>query len=387
MLLKYRYLFLSLLFISSGFLEYTGGQETYHTFGLNPLLFPFILSLSILSTYTIHSLIKKSTLIKNNTSILFIKHSAYFILTTLLVYKVQKAVEFSIGKSYFDSSYASYTSFIFPLLSLLFKQFKPYFINTLSFLGLLFFTLLCIRTLPFYLRTSHYENTTAYPNNKPHIIWVIFDESDYDYIFTMKKEYTLDNINWLRHHSVFATEAFSPARDTVASIPALLTGEILSGVKRTLLGHIKIQLKNHQEWIYYPEKNNFFTRLKADGLSISLLGFHHPYCSQFKHLDFCSAYHLTDYKWPQHLHDYQMLFSYYLRFINPFISSSENNWEYGFTIVTEKLINELSILLDRKDNLSFIHLNLPHAPSIWSKNHWLFMDSGDLKKWLDSEML
>ena len=147
------------------------------------------------------------------------------------------------------------------------------------------------------------------------VVWVIFDESDYNRMYGAEAPAApeLTNFARLARSAVFATNANSPAGSTLYSIPALLAGR-----------------------------------------TASVLGFYHPYCKLFT-LQRCDSF-----PWPQVGGWTPALWGNAPVFLSNMVGSAY------FGEVTENLLRLLPEYLARDDALTFVHLNLPHLPASYA---------------------
>jgi len=127
-------------------------------------------------------------------------------------------------------------------------------------------------------RISDYENFQVNldgtkKNQKVFIL--LFDEFD-QFIFNKNYE-KFTNIKKFYETSYVNKNLYSPAKFTMDSIPAILTG---NSTKRTIIknGNLYFQnLKNEQ--IQFNHENSLFN---IDNISYSIFGFYHPYCKILK---------------------------------------------------------------------------------------------------------
>jgi hypothetical protein len=203
------------------------------------------------------------------------------------------------------------------------------------------------------------------------VVWVIFDEMDYGLAFGANRDAAtrLPNFDRLASYAVDATEAYTPGRDTLYSIPALLTGTALSGVAfdhRNMLNLIDQHGKTHA----FTATNSLFARLPGGVGSASVLGFYHPYCKVFPDLQSCHSTYLGNAgRW----FDSLTFFSEAV-----FSASRHSNWAMQYLPewllfefdpmfrATSELLSRLDGTLEnQRSSLDFIHLNLPHLPNAY----------------------
>jgi hypothetical protein len=110
------------------------------------------------------------------------------------------------------------------------------------------------------------------------VIWIIFDELDQRMMFGARPaRIHVTAFNRLRAESIHADHVKTPALDTALSIPALLTGQLVTDVKLNT-SKLFIKSKSCPEWKDFNSVPNLFSRARAAGFNTAVSGWHHPYC-------------------------------------------------------------------------------------------------------------
>jgi hypothetical protein len=203
------------------------------------------------------------------------------------------------------------------------------------------------------------------------VVWVIFDELDY--ALSLGKdaglESRLPNFSRLAAHAVSATDAYSPGRDTLYSIPALLTGSAISGM--TIAPYNKLNLLDQQgRTLPFGTQNSLFARLPGGPQSASVLGFYHPYCKVFPTLQACHSTYLGNAgRWFDSLTFFSDAIFSILRRLKWSAQYMPEFLLFQFDPMYRVSRNELArldaTLANRRSSLDFIHLNLPHLPNVY----------------------
>jgi hypothetical protein len=193
------------------------------------------------------------------------------------------------------------------------------------------------------------------------VVWIIFDELDYRRIFTDREPgLDLPHFDWLARRSVNAINANSPANATLYSVPALLTGIPLggNGVHIAKPASLVIETSDATN-LPFSQENTIFGKLESSAKNVSILGFYHPYCKLFT-VQKCVSfpYYEVGGIWtalwailPE-------------RFVSRVI---------GGNLMERTTIRSLEILpefLARDDELTFVHLNVPHLPASFADRIW-----------------
>jgi len=206
------------------------------------------------------------------------------------------------------------------------------------------------------------------------VIWIIFDELDYNQTLGQPagpQDPSMPNLEQLARSGVSASAAYSPARDTEASIPALLTGFWPAGLKYDDRGDM--WLKTRTEGIQrFAQSESAFGRLPQGPESGAILGYFHPYCAIFPATHPCEAFPEVNVgRW----------FDALTFFGQPAIATARwlpgsghflpgwlfRTFEPMYRISEDTLRALPRFLSLEKQSLVFIHINLPHTPADYSQ--------------------
>ena len=126
--------------------------------------------------------------------------------------------------------------------------------------------------------------TALPPHPGARVVWMIFDEMDQRQTFAQRDpSVQMPEFDRLRSESLYAENAYPPARATELSLPALLSGKLVS--KATPLGSDELIVyfgdpqsgedKTPHRWSREP---TIFSDVRAQGINLGLTGWFHPYC-------------------------------------------------------------------------------------------------------------
>jgi Sulfatase len=118
-------------------------------------------------------------------------------------------------------------------------------------------------------------------NTRPatRVLWVIFDEFDYHAAFAARpSSVALPELDRLRAESIVATNAYPPARWTMWSMPALITGRFVSDARPSSYNELMLTFDGASEPVGWSTQPNVFSRTREIGGSTAVLGWYHPYC-------------------------------------------------------------------------------------------------------------
>jgi len=116
-------------------------------------------------------------------------------------------------------------------------------------------------------------------NNSPRILWIVFDEFDFRVAFAERpKTVLLPELDRLAAESLFANNAYPPAGETLLSMPALITGKLISEAHREGPDKLMIKFGDDQPAVSWATQPSIFSDAQAAGFNTALFGWYHPYC-------------------------------------------------------------------------------------------------------------
>ncbi len=123
--------------------------------------------------------------------------------------------------------------------------------------------------------------TTRLPLNEhapSRFVWLVFDELDQQFIFDRRPPgLSLDEFDRFRSRALYATNAVSPAANTLESIPSLTTGKVVSHAFPVALDELALTLADGSQTVW-SKAPDVFTEARSSGLNPALAGWYHPYC-------------------------------------------------------------------------------------------------------------
>jgi hypothetical protein len=115
-------------------------------------------------------------------------------------------------------------------------------------------------------------------DDAPHIVWVIYDEFDQRMAFEIRpKDVEMPAFDRIRNEALVASSAYPPGRKTELSLPALITGKLISDGEPAGSEELVVTIDDREKE-GFSEIDNIFTETRQFGLNTSLSGWHHPYC-------------------------------------------------------------------------------------------------------------
>jgi hypothetical protein len=249
----------------------------------------------------------------------------------------------------------------------------------LSILGYVYALLAVIRSDHVHLLTFNFHDgrpPTLGGAPKPRqVIWIIFDELDYNDTLGQPDEddrAPMPNLEHLSRIGVSASDAHSPAKDTVASLPMLLTG--YASVGQDFKDGLR--LKTRSDGVRrFQQSDSIFGRLPDGPDSAAILGFYHPYCALFPAVRTCIAPpYVNAGRWFDALTFFGQPAIETARFLpasGEYLPGALFRWFEPMYRITEDTLREFPRFLSIEDkSLVFIHVNLPHLPGDYSQR-WM----------------
>jgi hypothetical protein len=111
------------------------------------------------------------------------------------------------------------------------------------------------------------------------VLWIIFDEMDQRMSFSERPAgVDLPELDRLRSQSVYAVNAYPPAPLTYMSMPALITGRLVTKVTPVGADELMIRFDGEQTGVGWSTQPNVFSEARNSGFTTGLAGWCHPYC-------------------------------------------------------------------------------------------------------------
>ena len=117
------------------------------------------------------------------------------------------------------------------------------------------------------------------PGKGSRVLWLVFDELDFRTMFVQRPTTVkLGELDRLASVSLFATNAFPPARETFLAFPALTTGKLVSTASRVSPQELMIKFSDDAPAVSWGEQPTIFSRARELGFNTAIAGWYHPYC-------------------------------------------------------------------------------------------------------------
>lgn len=122
----------------------------------------------------------------------------------------------------------------------------------------------------------------VHTSSAPRILWWLFDGLDPGLAFTDRSPTLhLPHLDRFRSQALYATHAYSPAHNTLRSLPALISGRPVAFARPIRANELIVQYSDTGTAERWSTQPNIFSRSRALGFNAAIVGFYHPYCRLF----------------------------------------------------------------------------------------------------------
>jgi hypothetical protein len=112
----------------------------------------------------------------------------------------------------------------------------------------------------------------------PRILWLVFDELDQRVAFSERPPgLILPELDRLRGEALFAANAFPPAESTLQSLPALISGKLVSSAYVASPSSLMVTFGESTDFVEWAEQASVFSEARKLGSNSTLAGWYHPY--------------------------------------------------------------------------------------------------------------
>lgn len=356
---------------------------------LNGLIISSLLTLLILIFeffISKHKYLKKMNNIFMYSLIIYISYHLLFRFSDISYFGIYSSI-FSINNKIFKIFFYFYP-FIISFFVLYFLR-KEYIQKIFKFITLFLF-ILCVfsifRVISIYgneeINLSQKNDFINFsPKNKnlknKKVFFLVFDEFDQKYL-----EQKISNYEYIKKfflNSYVNKNFYSPAKFTMESIPAILTGNSIKKFK-IIDGELFFFDLNNKE-IHFNFENSIFNQKSNNKISSSIYGFYHPYCRIFKVENCYDVY--KPIRSDINIIDSLNILSELL-YINKILNLDTFLFETNNLPISDFIYKNNNDFLKSDTDIVFVHYPYPHLPlktenfikfkeslSDYEKNLWL----------------
>ena len=113
----------------------------------------------------------------------------------------------------------------------------------------------------------------------PRVLWLLFDEMDQGVAFSNRPaRLQLPELDRLRGQGLYATNVYPPSDSTMVSVPALITGKLLSNAELVNRSTLMITFADPERRVSWNSEPNLFSEAREAGFNTALIGWYLPCC-------------------------------------------------------------------------------------------------------------
>ena len=113
------------------------------------------------------------------------------------------------------------------------------------------------------------------------VVWIIFDEMDYRLAFETATNAQLPEFNRLGSQSLYAVRAYPPGGRTMISVPALLSGHLVTSSNPAGPSELRVQYEGVTAPVRWKAEQTIFDLEHEKGWRTGIVGWHFPYSRIF----------------------------------------------------------------------------------------------------------
>jgi hypothetical protein len=221
------------------------------------------------------------------------------------------------------------------------------------------------------------------------VLWLIFDEMDERLTFIDRLgRLRLPEMDRLRDESLWASNAFPPAAETLLSMPSLINGRILADAWAQSTPDLLVAYEGGERPVSWRNTANVFSRARDLGYKTAVVGWTLPYTKLIgSSLDFCQSFPIPHpgsglpffsrmLYWAELL-PYSIPFVNHLHCLDPINRRWIRQEAQGQIKVYQAFYKAaIPVATNRDFNLILLHWPIPHEPFIYSRSRGDFDPSG-----------
>ena len=223
------------------------------------------------------------------------------------------------------------------------------------------------------------------------VLWLLFDEMDQHVAFSNRPAtLNLPELDRLREQALYARNVYSPSDSTLVSVPALITGKILSNTEMVNQSKLMITFADADRSVDWGSQPNVFSRAREAGFNTTLIGWYLPCCNMIgESLTNCSwvdteAVTLSE-SLSKQIQDVISTIPIASSFVFAHRLEANRTDERRRTLESyiETLQAAKAAIADPNFGLVLVHWPVPHPPGIYSRRKNAF-ETNDESSYLDN---
>ncbi|HXB74886.1 MAG TPA: sulfatase-like hydrolase/transferase [Candidatus Acidoferrales bacterium] len=219
------------------------------------------------------------------------------------------------------------------------------------------------------------------PPDAARVIWVLFDEWDYDLTFPERPAgISLPEVDRFRQKAFVATRMLPPARMTIVSVPSLLTGKTYVSTEPKTPSEIMLTSVEGKPPVRLTAQDTIFTEARRRGFNVGIAGWYIPYCHLIPECTTCSWQPAIALSWGSQFENPYSVPHLMKEILLGLVKKIPLLGRMGLDLDTpaNQRLHALSYTQVRNDmlraiadprlNLVYVHMNVPHPPALYDSS-------------------
>jgi hypothetical protein len=224
--------------------------------------------------------------------------------------------------------------------------------------------------------------TSIPSDSRQRIVWILFDELSYDQTFDHPfPGMQLPNFDRLRAQSVSFSNLSPVGYATDFVIPGLFLGRRIDQIRSTADGDLWYQTESQKRWIAYDPNATLFALAEQNGWSSGISGWYIPYCQILGQvLDACSwEPAISPAKIPGTSEDKSVLANAAVLpvvLVKELMGRTAAQANAHAQEYQDVMAHNSTLLQNGQIRFIFLHIPVPHPPSIYDRRHHMLHSGG-----------
>jgi hypothetical protein len=201
----------------------------------------------------------------------------------------------------------------------------------------------------------------------------------------------LPALDALAKQSISADNATSPTGATLTSIPSLIMGKFVNDSHEVSSDDLRVDLEDGEKGVSWVTQPTLFSEAYEAGHNVAVVGWYVPYCRIFSAvLSKCSAYGFydvdSDHSSLKHeiARQLKRVSSIRVEFLRSYLGQKfgmswiEPRTNREWVLRFKKILSDVrSRVVDRSNDVVYVHFSIPHFPIIYDRQKAEFSESGN----------
>lgn len=199
---------------------------------------------------------------------------------------------------------------------------------------------------------------------RPRVVWIIFDEMDWRYVYSSRRPADLDlpEMDRLRREAFSAENTAQAGLRTILAMPSLITGVQVSGGYDRGKDHLLLKSDSTGVTADIRTAANIFREARQRGINAGIVGWYMPYCRLMPDALTRCYWESLDTEVHSFEPDLRVSIASQLRTLSPFEKRQRHAKRFE-----HMLKHAMDLAADPTLGLVLLHLPVPHGPPIYDR--------------------